>query len=424
MYQNINFFVPEQIYMINKRDILSRALFKRFIRIYILKGAINMASFRKRGNTWQYRVYYVDRRTGKEKEVVASGFKSKPEAKLAAAEMERKIKRGFDPGSAGQTLAEYLDWWFETYKKGTVTHGTEKNIKLHIKMITDRIGYLGLKEIARPNYQKFINELSKDYSKSTIQRMNATISEAFKEAMDLDLMHKNPAQRVSYPKGAKKTAKKQKFLELEEYLELIQHAKNDWLEKYPHYLYITHLLVATGARIGEICALSVADIDMDLKRLNIDKTLVREAGEYIVKPTTKTGESGERVIALDDFTIDRMKEWIRIRSEWVMKLKKRPNFLFINPIGELVKMPNYADMLRTLCKRHGLMHVTPHMFRHTHETIMWEAGVTDINYIGARLGDVDKSILLNTYGHLSKRSEQLNNEKVNNFMRSRLEKIE
>jgi integrase len=87
-------------------------------------------------------------------------------------------------------------------------------------------------------------------------------------------------------------------------------------------------------------------------------------------------------------------------------------------------MPNYADMLRSLCKRHGLMHVTPHMFRHTHETILWESGVADINYIGDRLGDTDKSILLNTYGHMSKRSEHLNNEKVNNFMSNWLKKIE
>ncbi|MBG9548731.1 tyrosine-type recombinase/integrase [Cytobacillus firmus] len=382
-----------------------------------------MASFRKRGNSWQYRIHYVDRRTGDKKEAVASGFKSKGEAKVAAAEMERKIKRGFDPGSADQTLSDYLEWWFETYKKGTATYGTEKNIQKHINMLTNRIGYMGLKEIARPNYQKFINELSKDYSKSTIQRMNATISEAFKEAMDLDLMHKNPAARVNYPKTEKAKTKK-KFLELEQYLELIKHAQNDWKEEYPHYLYITHLLVATGARIGEICALALSDINLDDKTLNIEKTLVRESGVYVVKPTTKTGQSGERVIALDDFTIEKLKEWTRIRSEWVMKLKKRPEFLFINPIGELVKMPNYGDMLKTLCKRHGLMHVTPHMFRHTHETILWESEVADINYIGARLGDVDKSILLNTYGHMSKRSEQLNNEKVNNFMRSWLEKIE
>ncbi len=158
---------------------------------------------------------------------------------------------------------------------------------------------------------------------------------------------------------------------------------------------------------------------MDANTLNIDKTLFRVSEVYVVKPTTKTGKSGERVIVLDDFTIERLKEWNRIRSEWVMKMKEKPKFL-----GELVKTPNYADMLRTLCRRHELMHVTPHMFRHTHEAILLESGIADINYIGERLVDTDKTILLNTYGHMSKRSEQLSNEKVNHFMSAWLEKIE
>ncbi|WP_141432996.1 site-specific integrase [Bacillus sp. 03113] len=383
-----------------------------------------MASFRQRGKgkTWEYRISYIDRKTGEKKEATDSGFKSKPEARIAAAEMERKIKNGFDPKASGQTLAEYLTWWFETYKQGTVEFGTEKNIKLHMHMITERIGYMNLKEIARPSYQKFINELSKDYAKSTIQRMNSTISEAFTEAMDLDLMHKNPASRVNYPKVTKTPQKKKKFLELDDYLELIKHAKNDWLKEYAHYLYITHTLVATGARIGEICALMIEeDLDMDKKTLKIDKTLINKQGEYSIKPTTKTGSSGERTIALDDFTIERLKEWIKIRSEIVMKLKKRPTFLFINQVGDLVKMSNYGSALETLCRRNGIMHTTPHMFRHTHETILWESNISDINYIGARLGDTDKSILLNTYGHMSKRSEQLNNEKVNSFMSAWLE---
>lgn len=373
-----------------------------------------MASYRKR-STWEYRISYIDRKTGEKKELTRSGFKSKTEAKHAAREMESKIKKGYDPSSSGQFLIDYLNWWFDTYKKGTVEPGTEKNIKLHIKMICEVSGYIRLSEIDRPSYQKSINELAKNYSKSTLQRMNSTISEAFTEAMDLDLMHKNPAARVNYPKITKK-AKKKKFLELDDYLELIKHAKMDWEKEYPHYLYITHTLVATGARIGEICALTIDDLDLEKGTLKIDKTYVNNSGKYSVKPTTKTGESGERVIALDEFTLERLQEWLKIRAEIVMKLKKRPKLLFINQLGDLVKMSNYGSALDKTCKRHGLMHTTPHMFRHTHETILWESDVADINYIGARLGDTDKSILLNTYGHMSKRSEQLNNEKINKFM--------
>ncbi|RST58507.1 hypothetical protein D5F11_016905 [Siminovitchia terrae] len=133
--------------------------------------------------------------------------------------------------------------------------------------------------------------------------------------------------------------------------------------------------------------------------------------------TTKTGESGKRIIGLDDFTVEKLKEWLHIRNTWIVGIKERPDFLFINPIGEFIKMPNYAGALKTLCNRNKITHTTSHMFRHTHETIMWEAGISDLNYIGGRLGDVDKTILLETYGHMSNRSAQLNNNKINEFMK-------
>ncbi|GIN89121.1 hypothetical protein J22TS1_01720 [Siminovitchia terrae] len=186
---------------------------------------------------------------------------------------------------------------------------------------------------------------------------------------------------------------------------------------YPQYLYITYLLAGTGARIGEVCALRLLDFAED-------KWLVQEVGKYKTKETTKTGESGERIIGLDNFTVKKLKEWLHIRNTWIVGIKERPDFLFINPIGEFIKMPNYAGVLKTLCSRNKITHTTPHMFRHTHETIMWEAGISDLNYIGGRLGDVDKTILLEIYSHMSNRSAQLNNEKINEFMKNWSRKLE
>lgn len=384
-----------------------------------------MASFRKRGSTWQYRIYYVDKRTGEPKEYPKSGFRTKPEAREAAAEMEQKIKRGYDPGEADQTVETYLNWWFDTYKKGAVSINTEKNIRNHLNVVIRHIGYMKLNELERPSYQRFINKIAPQYAKSYLQRMNTTIREAFLDAKEDGLIYNNPAARIKYPTTAKKSKRKnEKFLELEEYAKLVKVAIEEWIEDFPQYLFMTYLLAGTGARIGEICALQLSDLDIDRKVVKLTKTLVRENGVYITKDTTKTGESGEREIGLDDFTIEKLKEWLHIRNKWIVKLKVRPDFLFINPIGEFIKMPNYAGSLKTLCKRNELMHTTPHMFRHTHETIMWEAGISDINYIGARLGDVDKTILLETYGHKSNRSEALNTAKINEFMQNWSKTIE
>ncbi|VDG98861.1 Integrase [Lysinibacillus sphaericus] len=376
-----------------------------------------VASYRKRNGLWQARVTYLDPRTGKYKEKSLSGYKTKKEAQIAAEKMEVSIRRGVDIQGTNQTLTEYFDWWFETYKKGSVSWASEQNILKNVQMVASRIGNYALKDLNRPNYQKFINSLSTEYALSTIKRMNSTISESFEEAVIEGLLTYNPAARIKYPVNTKPSKRKKLTLELEDYAQLIKWIETEWMADYPHYVYITHMLVATGARIGEVCALYDADMRFEEKLLNIDKTIVKVERKFTVKPTTKTGTSGERIIAIDDFTLRKMKEWKAIRAKMVLRLgHERPPFFFINADGRNVSMNAYGDMLRKLCERHNFMHVTPHMFKHTHETILWESDVADLNYIGARLGNTDKSILLNTYGHMSKQSEQTNNKKINDYM--------
>lgn len=344
------------------------------------------------------------------------GFRTKKEAQVAALEEERKLAVGIDISKQDTLLKDYLEMWYRDFKKGTVSWGTEKTILQAINVINEHMGYVKMGRIDRAMYQAFINNIAPDYSKSTLQRHNSRLSEAFEQAIDLDYMRKNPAKKVNYPRTVKPVKNPKKNIELEEYLELVSAMENEWTREYDHYKYITYALVGTGARVGEICALSEGDVDFSSKIIHINKTLVSEGGVWKVKNTTKTGESGERTIGLDEFTVSKLREWKKIRSEWILRNGFKSDFFFINQLGELVKTVNYGSALKTICRRNKLRHFTPHMFRHTHETIMWESGVTDLNFIGARLGDKDKSILLNTYGHMSKRSEQLNMGKINEFM--------
>ena len=53
-----------------------------------MKGGVKMASFRKRGSTWQYRIKHKDPLTHEQIEVSKGGFKTKKEAQLAARQEE------------------------------------------------------------------------------------------------------------------------------------------------------------------------------------------------------------------------------------------------------------------------------------------------------------------------------------------------
>ncbi|GIN89120.1 hypothetical protein J22TS1_01710 [Siminovitchia terrae] len=124
--------------------------------------------------------------------------------------MEIKIKRGFDPGEANQTLESYLNWWYETYKKGAAEFNTGKNILNSLEIVIKNIGYVKLSNLDKPSYRRFINKIAPNYTKSTLQRMNTTIREAFLDSMDVGLIHSNPTSRTKYPTTAKNQKEKKK----------------------------------------------------------------------------------------------------------------------------------------------------------------------------------------------------------------------
>src|SRR5690606_26155494 len=112
-------------------------------------------------------------------------------------------------------------------------------------------------------------------------------------------------------------------------------ADKEWIDSFPQYLYTTYALVGTGARIGEICALSIRDVDLKKNKIHINKTAVREKNVWKVKNTTKTGESGERVIGLDDFTVEKLKEYKKIRNAIVLRNGYETDLFFITGLGKI-----------------------------------------------------------------------------------------
>ncbi len=93
-----------------------------------------MASFRKRGDMWEFRMAYNDRRTGKRKEKTKGGFRTKKEAQLAAANEELNIDHFGFAENGGESIKEYMERWLEVFKKPAVKINTylvqERNVRI------------------------------------------------------------------------------------------------------------------------------------------------------------------------------------------------------------------------------------------------------------------------------------------------------
>lgn len=117
-----------------------------------------MASYRKRGSKWEYRIRYKDPFTQEFKEKTKGGFTTKKEAQLAASEDEKKLLEGYQQEEV--SLNDYLITWLNEYKKDTVRKNTfelhKRNIVNHIIPFFKNIKLRDIKPIM---YQKFLNQL-------------------------------------------------------------------------------------------------------------------------------------------------------------------------------------------------------------------------------------------------------------------------
>ncbi|MED1642127.1 tyrosine-type recombinase/integrase [Brevibacillus agri] len=371
-----------------------------------------MASFRKRGQNWEYRIVFIDRQTGKQKEKSKGGFRTKKEAQLAAAEEEARINYFGFAENGNERVDHFFADWLEIYKKPNVKPITysvqERNVRLNI---LPRWGHYRLKDLTRNEYQKWINELRGRYSEGTVRRIHSIFSTAMNDAVhEFQIMRENPIQKIKIPKQVDKSNKVAYFTreQLERFLESVKTPMKN--AKYQHsiqYYALFTLLARTGLRIGEALALTWEDLDFDTKSLTVNKTLVYPLNSQPYLSTPKSKNS-ERTIKLDDSTIKLMRRHRINQIEVCLMYKNykpaKDNIVFHQHDGRWLRTNVVREYFKEVCKRADLPVLSPHALRHTHAVHLLEAGA-NIKYVSERLGHASVKVTADTYLHVTKKIE-------------------
>lgn len=370
-----------------------------------------MASFRKRGGKWEYRITYTDRRTGKRREKTKGGFSAKKEAQLAAAAEELKIEeRGFAE-NGNEIIATFIEEWLETYKRPAVKLNTylvqERNVRLNI---LPRWGNYRLKDITRSEYQKWINELRDHYSEGTTRRIHSIFASAINDAVyEFGILRDSPLKRIKIIKDESENANKIKFFTLEELDKLLAASvpiKNSKYQHSRHHQALFTLMARTGLRIGEALALTWDDIDLTSGTLSVTKTLIYplNTDPRITPPKTK---SSIRNIKLDEHAVKAIKSYKLNQKETILLYRYKKSdrkLVFQQPDGKWMRINVVREYMKEVCKRIGLPQLSPHALRHSHAVHLLEAGAT-IRYVAERLGH---SSIKTTekYLHVTRKIEQ------------------
>lgn len=381
-----------------------------------------MASFQKyttkQGQMWMFKMDTgINPLTGKRQTTTRRGFKTKKEAQSSAAQLEQELANGILINNNNLTFNDVFNQWF-TIHSNTVKPSTKKSLESKFnKHILPRLGHLKIKEITRAYCQKIINEIAE--SISSVKTIKIQANQVFKYALKMDIITKNPLEHVSVPRNKKEMvteepeASERNYWKKDEIKKFLVITKNE-LELRDYVLF--HLLIYTGARKGELLALTWDDIDFQASSLRLWKTLFHNEGKFIIQ-TPKTKES-KRLISLDNQTLILLKKW-RVRQKEMnlatLGIFDDNNMVFTRDDGSPVRLAYPNEKLGIVIKRHQLHRITIHGLRHTHASLLFEAGA-NIKEVQERLGHSDIKMTMNIYTHVTDNLKEKTAERFQRYL--------
>ncbi len=367
----------------------------------------------RRGTSYTYVIDLgKDPITNKRQQKSKGGFKTKKEAQVALAKIQTEFHQGTYVNESEISLKVFIDKWLELYSSTGKIKISTVRVRVHeTNNILNYFQEVKLKDITGTMYQDFLLYLNVKFAENTLKGIHWTARMVFKKAIELKYIKTDPTQYAIVPKKQKTVEELKneeeipKYFEKEELILFLNKIKENSDFQY----YIIFLILAyTGMRIGELCALKWKDIDLINKEIKIYKTYYNPTNNTIkytlLPPKTKTAK---RNISINDLLIKELKKHKSKQNKLKLKLDSwhKEDFVF----AKVLNYPGYPEtpkqielkMAQILKQTDIGTTLTPHGLRHTHASLLAQAGV-GLQEIMDRLGHQDDSITKNIYLHITK----------------------
>ena len=175
---------------------------------------------------------------------------------------------------------------------------------------------------------------------------------------------------------------------------------------YCKYYEVVYILFHTGLRISEFCGLTLKDIDLENRTVNIDHQLQRTSDMRYIIETTKT-DAGTRVLPITEDVAQMFQAIIEDRN--APKVEKAidgySGFLFYDDNGMPLVAMHWQHRFNHMVGRYNdiyrvqMPNITPHVCRHTYCSNMAKSGMNPktLQYL---MGHSDISVTMNVYTHI------------------------
>lgn len=352
-----------------------------------------MASVRKRGQFYEYRIVYKDN-DGVRHEATGGGFKTKAQARAAGQEREVELRRS-PLSNTDVTMLDYYMAWAQLYKKPYIKKKTWNSYEQTKNHIIKYFGQIKLREMTPVKYQEFLNLFGSKYSQDTIERTHYHIKSAVKIAVRDQLIPSNFTEGAVVKSQKEKRPEAESYLEEDEYFYVI--AKTQENPQYISHMTL-YILAVSGMRFAEAMGLTWDDIDFTKQVFRIENTWDYSDTQDFAE--TKNDQSVREIPFNDNVA----KHLIHYKENfWKENDEKRV----------LVGASNRAT--NTALKRMVKREVHPHTLRHTYASYLIFKGVP-VASVSKLLGHKSILITLKVYAHQFEKMKEMNHAKVRGIL--------
>lgn len=343
---------------------------------------------------------------------------------ISLRELEKQIgydlESQLDPMKRNITVNELVERYLST--KTGAKHSTVANYNF-VKNILKKEEFSETKivNIKTSDAKLFLIKMQSDgKGYSTVKSVRGVLRPAFQMAVDDDILNKNPFEfqlaGVVVNDSHTRTA-----ITREQMRQFLKFVHDD--NCYCKYYEVVYILFHTGMRISEFCGLTLKDIDLKNRIVNIDHQLQRTSDMQYVIESTKTN-AGTRKLPITEEVARCFQAIIEDREPQQREkmIDGYAGFLFYDKDNNPLVAMHWEHRFNHMVQRYNdiyrilIPNITPHVCRHTYCSNMAKSGMNPktLQYL---MGHSDIGVTLNTYTHLGledaedelKRMEDLNN---------------
>jgi integrase len=348
--------------------------------------------------SWGYSIDAGPDENGKRKQIFKSGFTRKLDADIELAKLVNERNDGSLVRPDPRTFKEFAEAFLNEYADVSCAPKTAERYREMLAQVAREIGSQPLSKVTTLQLQRVYNQLLKTGKKGdtplaikTVRNIHGTVHVAFETAVAWGLLKTNPAARCKLPPAPRREAVSLDFTETRR---LLESCRDHWLSG------LMTVAVGSGARRGELLALSWPNVNLEAGTITIGKSLEQIKSVVRIK---ETKGRNIRTLTLPTDALDALKSLKELQSQ--TREQCGPDYradldlVFCHPGGNYILPGTITKAVRRIAAKAGFVGVSIHTLRHSHGSQLLSAGVP-LPAVSKRLGHTNIYVTATVYAHV------------------------